>query len=98
MIKNIGSIGKPLAIQQYEKMAQITDASGFKATMQAVGEQMAAVQAGAKDATSAVLTGNNIDSHDVMIAAQEAGLAFELMLEVRNKLVEAYQEIMRMQV
>ena len=98
MIKNIGSVGKPFAIQQYEKVAQKTDASGFKATMQAIGEQMASVQAGATDATNAVLVGNNVDSHDVMIAAQEAGLAFDLMLEVRNKLVEAYQEIMRMQV
>lgn len=98
MIKNIGNIGKPIAIQQYEKMAQKPEESGFKATMQAIGEQMAAVETGAKDATNAVLAGNEIDSHDVMIAAQEAGLAFDLMLEVRNKLVEAYQEIMRMQV
>jgi len=36
--------------------------------------------------------------HDVMMAAQEAGLAFDLMLEVRNKLMDAYQEIMRMPV
>ena len=36
--------------------------------------------------------------HDVMIAAKESQLAFELLLEVRNKLLESYQEIMRMQV
>jgi flagellar hook-basal body complex protein FliE len=33
-----------------------------------------------------------------MVAAEEAQLAFELLLEVRNKLLESYQEIMRMQV
>jgi flagellar hook-basal body complex protein FliE len=33
-----------------------------------------------------------------MIAMQEASVAFSLMVEVRNKLVEGYQEIMRMQV
>ena len=36
--------------------------------------------------------------HRVMIAAQEAGTATELMVEIRNKLVEAYQELMRMPV
>ena len=36
--------------------------------------------------------------HDVMIAAEAAQLSFELMLEVRNKLLESYQQIMQMQV
>lgn len=35
---------------------------------------------------------------DTMVASSKAGLAFQGMLQVRNKLVEAYQEIMRMQV
>ncbi|MBU0742414.1 flagellar hook-basal body complex protein FliE [bacterium] len=35
--------------------------------------------------------------HDVMIAAEEAQLAFELMLEIRNKLLESYNQIMQMQ-
>ena len=43
-------------------------------------------------------TGEVTDVHEVMVAGQEAGLAFALMVEVRNKLVEAYQELSRMQV
>jgi flagellar hook-basal body complex protein FliE len=38
------------------------------------------------------------EAHDVMIAAEEAQLAFELLLEVRNRLLESYQEIMKMQI
>lgn len=38
------------------------------------------------------------DIHEVMIAAEEAGVALELVMEIRNKLIEAYQELMRMQV
>jgi flagellar hook-basal body complex protein FliE len=38
------------------------------------------------------------DVHDVMIAMTKADLSFRMMLEVRNKLVEAYQEVMRIQV
>lgn len=45
-----------------------------------------------------MVTGEVSEVHDVMIAAEEAQLAFELMLEVRNKLLEAYTEVMRMQV
>lgn len=39
----------------------------------------------------------DIDIHDVMIDMEKAHLALQLTIEVRNKLVEAYQEIMRMQ-
>jgi flagellar hook-basal body complex protein FliE len=38
------------------------------------------------------------DVHDVMIAAEKAGVSFELVMEIRNKLIDAYQEFMRMQV
>jgi flagellar hook-basal body complex protein FliE len=36
--------------------------------------------------------------HQVMIAAEEAGVAFQLLLEIRNKLLDAYQELIRMPV
>jgi len=36
--------------------------------------------------------------HDVMIAAEKANIGLELVVEIRNKLLEAYQEMMRMQV
>jgi len=55
----------------------------------------------AKDAGLAVrqaLAGQEQDLHAVMIAQEEAAITFELMLEIRNKLLEAYQQIMQMQV
>jgi flagellar hook-basal body complex protein FliE len=45
-----------------------------------------------------LVSGRIGEVHDVMTAAEEAQLAFELLLEVRNKLLESYQEIMRMHV
>ncbi|MEQ1850284.1 MAG: flagellar hook-basal body complex protein FliE [Chthoniobacteraceae bacterium] len=45
-----------------------------------------------------VLSGETNNLHQAVIAMQEAGIAFSLMVEVRNKLVESYQEMMRMQV
>ncbi len=41
--------------------------------------------------------GNDQNIHEVMIAAERAGIGFRFLLEIRNKLLEAYQEIMRMQ-
>jgi flagellar hook-basal body complex protein FliE len=45
-----------------------------------------------------VLSGESTNLHQAMIAMQEASTSFSLMVEVRNKLVESYQELMRMQV
>lgn len=45
-----------------------------------------------------VMSGDSTNLHQAMLSIQEAGVAFSLMTEVRNKLVESYQEIMRMQV
>ena len=42
--------------------------------------------------------GEVTDIHDVMIAAEEAGVALDLVMEIRNKLIEAYQDLMRMPV
>ena len=35
--------------------------------------------------------------HEIMIASEKAGISFKLLLQIRNKLLEAYREIMRMQ-
>ena len=45
-----------------------------------------------------LLTGEIKDIHDVMIAVEKAGVSFELMMEIRNKMIDAYNEFMRMQV
>ena len=43
------------------------------------------------------LSGENQDLHEVAIAAQKAEISFDLFLQLRNKVVSAYQEVMRMQ-
>ncbi len=45
-----------------------------------------------------LIAGEGPDLHQVLITSEQAGIAFELLLEVRNKLVEAYQQLMRMPV
>ena len=42
--------------------------------------------------------GKNVELHDVMLAAEKSSVAIQLTMQIRNKLVESYQEVMRMQV
>ncbi|MBM7716483.1 flagellar hook-basal body complex protein FliE [Bacillus thermophilus] len=49
-------------------------------------------------ATKKLAAGEKIELHEVMIASQKASVSMQAALEIRNKAVEAYQEIMRMQV
>jgi len=43
-------------------------------------------------------TGGKAGLHETMIAMEQASVSFKLMMQVRNKIVEAYQEVMRIQV
>ncbi len=55
-------------------------------------------QAAASDAVSGLLSGKNVSLHQTMISMEEASVSFQLMVEVRNRLLDSYQELMRMQV
>jgi len=48
--------------------------------------------------TEKLARGENVDLHQVMIASQKASITMSATIEVRNKVIEAYQEVMRMQV
>jgi flagellar hook-basal body complex protein FliE len=54
-------------------------------------------QRGASAAVERFLSGEGEELHTTILAAQKADLAFEMFLQARNKVVSAYQEIMRMQ-
>jgi len=61
-------------------------------------DQVNDLQSQSADLEKRMLNGEDIELHRVMIAAEEAGTAFELLVEMRNRLVDAYQELMRMPV
>jgi len=50
----------------------------------------------AAQAQNALMNGEPVELHDVMIKAEEAGLAMDLLLEIRNKLLDAFDNIMKM--
>ena len=52
----------------------------------------------ATQSVNALQSGQNVPLHQAVIAMEEANVSFQLMVEVRNRLLESYQEIMRMQI
>lgn len=70
----------------------------FESLVSGLVNEVSSKQAAAGQAVSGALSGQNVSLHQTMIAMEEASISFQLMVEVRNKLLESYQELMRMQV
>ncbi len=71
-------------------------ASGFSNALKSALDGVSASQTRAEALSDAYQRGEVTDVAKVMLARQEAGVAFEATLQVRNRLLSAYQEIMRM--
>ncbi|KAA0889738.1 flagellar hook-basal body complex protein FliE [Oryzomonas rubra] len=56
------------------------------------------LQTQSDQAIQGLATGENKNLHEVMISMEKASISFQFLAQVRNKAVEAYQEVMRMQV
>ena len=75
-----------------------TDPAGFGQMVDDLVTGVQAKQTVANDSLKSLFAGKNVSLHQTMIAMEEASISFQLMVEVRNKLLESYQELMRMQV
>ncbi len=72
-------------------------AGGFADTLRGAMGEMGQLQSQAETKVAGVLEGSGGDVHSALIAVEKADLSFQLMMQVRNKIVSAYQEISRMQ-
>jgi flagellar hook-basal body complex protein FliE len=72
--------------------------SGFESMLGNFVGDVAQKQAAATDAVSGLLSGKNVSLHQAMISMEEANVSFQMMVEIRNKLLDSYQELMRMQI
>lgn len=75
-----------------------TSSGSFGQALNTAIEGLSQSQIAADDASVRMAAGEPIDLHEVMLARETASLQFQLAVQVRNKLVEAYQDVMRMQV
>jgi flagellar hook-basal body complex protein FliE len=99
---------RPIPFSELEKLSpgilpRSIDAAGpttgvFEKVIGGLVHEVSARQAAAGDAVTGLLSGQNVSLHQTMIAMEEASISFQLMVEVRNKMLESYQELMRMQI
>ena len=80
------------------KTNELSGAHQFGSLFTKLVDEVGATQQAAAAETQKVMLGQSDQLHSAMISLQESSLALGLMVEVRNKLVESYQELMRMPV
>jgi flagellar hook-basal body complex protein FliE len=93
-VGGVGGLTPPSLSQPPGGAASGTAKSSFQNGLDAVSKSISA----ADTASAQVATGTATDLHQVTVAATKAQLGVSLTVAMRNKAVEAYQEIMRMSV
>jgi flagellar hook-basal body complex protein FliE len=71
--------------------------SDFFHTLGGVMDEVGGAQSDAQTKVQEMLAGNGQDLHTAMIAVEKADLSFQLMMQVRNKIIQAYQTVSQMQ-
>jgi flagellar hook-basal body complex protein FliE len=92
--RDLGAPAAPGAAGGTETAGGVSFGQVLKDSLAKVSE----LQHEADDAIQSLATGGTATLHDTMLAVQKADLSFRLMMQVRNKIVEAYQEVLRMSV
>ncbi len=90
------STSLPNPAQDSRKTAN-AEGGDFGSLLRAYTDQMNAEHRAASQAAETLVTGKGGNTSEALLAIQKADLSFQLMLSVRNKLVDAYREVMRMQ-
>jgi len=77
---------------------KVSEAAGFSEMLSKSIREIDMLQKDADISIENLAAGENTDIHQTMIAMEKADIAMKLMIQIRNKVVGAYEEIMRMQV
>jgi|SRR3989337_3217322 len=93
-----GSINTTIDIASAGKPSAGAGEGGFADVLKDSIQKVNNIQGEADQAIKGLSTGQVNNIHETMIAIEKANLSFNMMVQVRNKLVQAYEEIMRTQV
>ncbi len=78
--------------------ASPSEGGDFGSVLQGAIAQVEGARSDANQSVQNFLSGDGEDLHSTVLAVQRANLEFDLLMQVRNKVVSAYQEVMRMQI
>jgi flagellar hook-basal body complex protein FliE len=93
----IPNIDSPVSDKQINKALKDTNDSFGNMLTKAISD-VNTLQSEAGRAVDTMVRGEATDLHEVMIAVEKARTSFDLLMEVRNKTIDMYRELMRMQV
>jgi|SRR5580704_6777337 len=96
-ISSLGSIGNISELPKLQPLQPSSEEGGFSSVLKNALQQVNVLNGGAEQQVGTLLKGGNTDMSSVMIAVEKADVAFQLMMQVRNKIVSAYQDIEKMQ-
>jgi flagellar hook-basal body complex protein FliE len=96
-IPGLGSIGTIGPLPTLSPLESSNSGEGFGGVLKNALAQVNQFSGGAEQQIGSMLQGGNADMSSVMIAVEKADVAFQLMMQVRNKIVNAYQDIEKMQ-
>ncbi len=94
--QGIGGVGDRRGIP-VGGLARAGGGESFADTLKRALGDVQQLQDDARDAIARFVRGEPVDLHAVMAATEEAGIALELLIEIRNKLTEAYRTVVSMQ-
>ncbi len=95
-INPVGPLHEGLKGQKPSASKPPQGAPSFKDTLSGFMSDVNSLQSKADESIEKMAAGEINDVHQVMNASEEAKVAFNMMMEIRNKVMEAYQEVMRM--
>jgi flagellar hook-basal body complex protein FliE len=96
-VAGLGSIGTIGSLPKLSPLEPSSSEGGFSGILNNALQQVNQLSGGAEQQIGNLLKGGNTDMSTVMIAVEKADVAFQLMMQVRNKIVSAYQDIEKMQ-
>jgi len=96
-IGSTNNVGMPVQLDRTAPVDRVT-APGFAQMFEKFIQGVDQKKKISKNETQDLILGRSDNIHEAVVKSQEAGVAFNLMIEVRNKLVDSYKELMRMQV
>ena len=97
-IANLENIAAKPATPKVASAGNDQEGGDFAQMLMDVLREVNGSQQNAKTMQNALMTGQRVEYHDLMIAMEKASVAMQLTMSVRNKILEAYQEISRLQV
>lgn len=97
-INNIDGLKTILPVGDTKSTHTSKQAEGFGDILKETLNKVNSAQIQAEKMANDFAIGNDVQLHQVIIATEKASLALQLTMQIRNKAIDAYQEIMRMQV